>query len=101
MEGTTFFMPNEDSDGIGDTIGKTQWGRRIGSAGVATITDLIVRLSRLVLDVGSQLAELDINPIALVNEGTQALALDALAIVGSGEPWSDLDQVRPLVGAQN
>ena len=101
LEDTTFFMPNEDRDGIGGFIRDTRWGRGIGSAGVATITDLIVRLSQLILDVGSQLAELDINPIALVNEGTQALALDALAIVGSGEPRRDLNHAQPLMGARN
>jgi hypothetical protein len=65
------------------------------------MTDLILRLSQLVTDLGPLLAELDINPVALVCGGTQAIALDALARTGSDQLRPDLNQRRPPRGAQN
>ena len=78
-------MPGEDRNAVAALLGGKEIGRRIGPTGVATITDLILRLSQLVTDLGPLLAELDINPVALVCGGTQAIVLDALARIGSDQ----------------
>jgi len=101
QSGVTFIMPDEDRDAVAALLSSKEIGRQIGAAGVATMTDLILRLSQLVTDLGPLLAELDINPVALVCGGTQAIALDALARIGSDPLQPDLDQRRPPRGAQN
>jgi hypothetical protein len=85
QSGVTFIMPDEDRDAVAALLSGKEIGRQIGPTGVATITDLIHRLSQLVTDLGPLLAELDINPVALVRGGTQAIVLDALARIGSDQ----------------
>ena len=48
---------------------------------MSNLADLMVRLSQLAIDIGPSLAELDINPVALISGSTRALALDALAVM--------------------
>jgi hypothetical protein len=83
QSGVTFIMPDEDRDAVAALLSGKEIGRQIGPTGVATITDLILR--QLVTDLGPLLAELDINPVALVCGGTQAIVLDALARIGSDQ----------------
>lgn len=47
---------------------------------IGALADLIVRISRLALELGSDLAELDINPLMLLERGMGARVVDALVI---------------------
>ena len=64
-----------------------------------TISDLMVRLSQLVIDLGPSLAELDINPVALIAGGTRALALDALAVMTDKEARVEVSERQLQRGA--
>lgn len=56
-------------------------GVRGGAAGdVAALTDVLVRVQRLALDLAGDLAELDINPLVVRPRGQGVVALDALAV---------------------
>ncbi len=72
-------------------------GARIGAAGIASMADVIVRLSQLVIDLGPALVELDVNPVALVDGGSRALALDALAVIAA--PAGTASRENPASGA--
>ena len=50
---------------------------------IAAIVDGIVRLSRLALDLGDDIAELDINPIVALEQGRGTVVIDALIVKGS------------------
>ena len=53
---------------------------------IEVLCDLIVRLSWLGDDCGDQIAELDINPLALYEQGAGARIVDALIVKrGAGE----------------
>ena len=82
----SFMLPSEDRNEFAAFLDERQIDAKIGPAGITTISDLLVRLSQLAIDLGSSLAELDINPVALVAGGTRALALDALAVMTDAEP---------------
>ncbi len=76
-----FVLPSEDREEFAALLREQKIGMRIGATGIATVSNLMVRLSRLAVDLDPLLAELDINPVALVSGGTRALALDALAVI--------------------
>lgn len=77
-----FFLPGDDRDDFIGQLRELPVGAAVGGTGVATIAGLLVRISRLIADLDARLLELDINPIALVDAGRRALALDALAVIG-------------------
>jgi acyl-CoA synthetase (NDP forming) len=80
-----FMLPSEDRNEFAAFLSDQQFGARISAAGILTVSDLMVRLSQLAIDLGPSLAELDINPVALIAGGTCALALDALAVMADAE----------------
>ena len=49
---------------------------------IGALCELISRLSWLGHDAGADIAEFDINPLMLYEEGTGAMAVDALAVLG-------------------
>ena len=77
--------PAKTGNAIAALLAGQRIGKRIGLVNIETIADLIVRLATLATDLGPLLAELDINPVALVGDGTQAFALDALARIAGDE----------------
>ncbi len=100
QEDVIFIMPSEDRNAIAALLAGQRIGKRIGLVNIETIADLIVRLATLATDLGPLLAELDINPVALVGDGNQAFALDALARIAGGDTQSELTKLQTLVGAQ-
>jgi acyl-CoA synthetase (NDP forming) len=48
-------------------------------ADVEALVDALVRVSQLAVDLGDQIAALDINPLMVLPEGQGVLAVDALA----------------------
>ncbi len=52
-------------------------------ADVAAIEDVLLRMSRLALNLETRLAEIDINPLMVGTEGTGAKAADALILLDS------------------
>jgi hypothetical protein len=70
-----FVLPSGIHDDFATLLSKQELGARIGAAGIMAVSDLMVRLSQLATDLGPSLAELDINPVALISGGTRALAV--------------------------
>lgn len=94
-----FVLPSEDRDQFAALLNKQKFSARISAAGIMTISDLMVRLSQLVIDLGPSLAELDINPVALIAGGTRALALDALAVMTDKEARVEVSERQLQRGA--
>lgn len=76
-----FLLPSDECADFVSQLRELSVGAELGEMGVMTIAELLVRVSRLIADLGSRLSELDINPVALVEGGRRALALDALAVI--------------------
>jgi acyl-CoA synthetase (NDP forming) len=53
-------------------------GRPPGDVGA--LVDAIMRLQRLALEVGDEIAELDVNPLLVLAEGQGVVAVDALVL---------------------
>ncbi|MFF4900957.1 acetate--CoA ligase family protein [Streptomyces sp. NPDC001068] len=49
-------------------------------ADLEALVEVVLRVQRMALELGDQLAELDINPLMVLPEGQGAVALDALAV---------------------
>ncbi|MFD4600088.1 acetate--CoA ligase family protein [Streptomyces sp. NPDC058464] len=49
-------------------------------ADLDALVEVILRVERMALELGGQLAELDINPLMVLEQGQGAVALDALAV---------------------
>ncbi|MFF7982102.1 acetate--CoA ligase family protein [Streptomyces sp. NPDC007901] len=49
-------------------------------ADLDALVEVILRVQRMALELGGQLAELDINPLMVLDQGQGAVALDALAV---------------------
>lgn len=49
-------------------------------ADVEALVEVILRVQRMALELGDDLAELDINPLVVLEQGQGAVALDALAV---------------------
>lgn len=49
-------------------------------ADLDALVEVILRVQRMALELGDQLAELDINPLMVLDQGQGAVALDALAV---------------------
>jgi len=47
---------------------------------IAAVIDLLVRLSWVAYDLSDEIAELDINPLLVLEEGAGAHVLDALVV---------------------
>ena len=47
---------------------------------IAAVIDLLVRLSWVAYDLSDEIAELDINPLLVLEEGAGARVLDALVV---------------------
>jgi acyl-CoA synthetase (NDP forming) len=47
---------------------------------VDALVEVVLRVQRMALDLGDQLAELDINPLVVLERGKGVVALDALAV---------------------
>lgn len=47
---------------------------------VDALIEVVLRVQRMALELGDQLAELDVNPLMVLPRGQGAVALDALAI---------------------
>lgn len=47
---------------------------------VDALVDVVLRVQRMALELGDQLAELDINPLVVLERGKGVVALDALAV---------------------
>ncbi|UGY92015.1 acetate--CoA ligase family protein [Streptomyces gobiensis] len=54
--------------------------RGMPAADANALVDVILRVQRMALELGGELAELDINPLVVLEHGQGAVALDALAI---------------------
>jgi acyl-CoA synthetase (NDP forming) len=89
-----FVLPSDDRNEFATLLSKQELGTRIGAAGIVAVSDLMVRLSQLAIDIGPSLAELDINPVALLSGGTRALALDALAVTTDVEAQLEPSEQR-------
>lgn len=50
------------------------------AADLDALVEVILRVQRMALELGGQLAELDINPLMVLPQGQGAVALDALAV---------------------
>jgi hypothetical protein len=48
---------------------------------VGAVTDVLVRIARLVVDVGDRIAEIDVNPLIVREAGQGAVAVDALVVL--------------------
>ncbi len=59
--------------------------RGLPKADIAAIEDVLLRVSRLALDLETQLAEIDINPLMVGTEGQGVKAADALMLLDSLE----------------
>jgi acetyltransferase len=57
--------------------------RRRPEADVDALIDVLCRVSRIAVSAGGLLAEVDINPLAVLPKGQGVKALDALVVVGS------------------
>lgn len=79
-----FVLPTSDRAALRSWIENLAIGACIGPAGVTSMAEFIARLSQLIVDFGPALIELDVNPVALVEGGARALALDALAVIAEG-----------------
>lgn len=51
-------------------------------ADLDALVEVVLRVQRMALELGDQLAELDINPLMVLPRGQGAVALDALAVCG-------------------
>ncbi|UIX33208.1 acetate--CoA ligase family protein [Streptomyces sp. GQFP] len=60
-------------------------------ADLDALVEVVMRVQRMALELGDELAELDINPLMVLPRGQGAVALDALAVCGPG-PDPDADQ---------
>ncbi|MGW3647030.1 acetate--CoA ligase family protein [Streptomyces sp. NPDC000878] len=60
-------------------------------ADLDALVEVVMRVQRMALELGDELAELDINPLMVLPRGQGAVALDALAVCGPG-PDSQNDQ---------
>ncbi|WP_105972876.1 acetate--CoA ligase family protein [Streptomyces geranii] len=60
-------------------------------ADLDALVEVVMRVQRMALELGDELAELDINPLMVLPRGQGAVALDALAVCGPG-PDEDTDQ---------
>ncbi|MEU6201484.1 acetate--CoA ligase family protein [Streptomyces sp. NPDC047061] len=49
-------------------------------ADLDALVEVVLRVERMALELGGQLAELDINPLMVLEQGQGAVALDALAV---------------------
>ncbi|WP_406437068.1 acetate--CoA ligase family protein [Streptomyces sp. NBC_00631] len=49
-------------------------------ADLDALVEVVLRVQRMALELGDQLAELDINPLMVLEQGQGAVALDALAV---------------------
>ncbi|WP_405561596.1 acetate--CoA ligase family protein [Streptomyces sp. NBC_01180] len=49
-------------------------------ADVDALVEVVLRIQRMALELGDQLAELDVNPLMVLGRGQGAVALDALAV---------------------
>ncbi|NEA64706.1 acetate--CoA ligase family protein [Streptomyces sp. SID12488] len=63
-------------------------------ADLDALVEVVMRVQRMALELGDELAELDINPLMVLPRGQGAVALDALAVCGPG-PGRDTDQPLP------
>ena len=57
--------------------------------GPAALFRAVARISRLIGDLGPRLVELDVNPLLVPRSGGEVIALDALAVLRSGDPNGD------------
>jgi acyl-CoA synthetase (NDP forming) len=80
-----FFLPSDERADFISQLSELPVGLAVGTMGIETIAELLVRVSRLIADLGARLSELDINPVALVEGGRRALALDALAVIAEDQ----------------
>ncbi|MFI1359506.1 acetate--CoA ligase family protein [Streptomyces sp. NPDC020898] len=62
-------------------------------ADLDALVEVVMRVQRMALELGDELAELDINPLMVLPRGQGAVALDALAVCG---PGPDPASVQPL-----
>ncbi|WP_327696742.1 acetate--CoA ligase family protein [Streptomyces sp. NBC_00459] len=53
-------------------------------ADLDALVEVVMRVQRMALELGDELAELDINPLMVLPRGQGAVALDALAVCGPG-----------------
>ncbi|WP_330288937.1 acetate--CoA ligase family protein [Streptomyces sp. NBC_00576] len=64
-------------------------------ADLDALVEVVVRVQRMALELGDELAELDINPLMVLPRGQGAVALDALAVCGPGPEDQDSRPGRP------
>jgi acyl-CoA synthetase (NDP forming) len=60
-------------------------GRPAGDTGA--VVDALMALQRLALDLGDRVAEMDVNPLMVLPEGSGVVAVDALIVPRSGSGW--------------
>jgi len=54
--------------------------RGAAAADIGALVDIIVKLQRVALDLGADIAEIDLNPVIVRADGLGAVALDALVV---------------------
>ncbi|MDW4903819.1 acetate--CoA ligase family protein [Streptomyces sp. ADMS] len=64
-------------------------------ADLDALVEVVLRVQRMALELGDELAELDINPLMVLPRGQGAVALDALAVCGPGPEDQDVNQPLP------
>ncbi|MBZ9640844.1 acetate--CoA ligase family protein [Streptomyces sp. PSKA30] len=76
------FGENQARDMLGDLRGRALLDGVRGRppADVDALVEVILRVQRMALELGDDLAELDINPLMVLPQGQGAVALDALAV---------------------
>ncbi len=94
-----FMFPTDDAGHAADALRRQNFASSLGASGIATLAEFVVRLSQLVFDLGPALIELDINPVALIDGGTRALALDALAVVDARSSAQRSEDDPPVMEA--
>ena len=90
MKDVAFGPPGLNRDGAARLIDSTRIGRLLdgyrgeGPYDRDAVVDALVALGRLAAAAGDVIESLDINPFLVAPKGKGGLALDALAVIGSG-----------------
>jgi acyl-CoA synthetase (NDP forming) len=66
------------------------------AADLDALVEVVMRVQRMALELGDELAELDINPLMVLPRGQGAVALDALAVCGPGPGDQTVHVRQPL-----
>jgi acyl-CoA synthetase (NDP forming) len=76
------FGEEQARDMLGDLRGRALLDGVRGRppADLDALVEVVLRVQRMVMELGDELAELDINPLMVLDRGQGAVALDALVV---------------------